>query len=104
SIVLSGRDRTSIHRPELCLVGQGWTISGATQHAFRFPALGNAAAGEFPAAVLRVRREVATPRGKIIVPQLVSYWFVGGDTVVSSHWKRFAYDAWNRVMRARTDR
>ena len=23
SIVLSGRDRTSIHRPELCLVGQG---------------------------------------------------------------------------------
>jgi len=23
---LSGRDRTSIHRPELCLVGQGWTI------------------------------------------------------------------------------
>ena len=26
SIVLSGRDRTSIHRPELCLVGQGWTI------------------------------------------------------------------------------
>src|SRR5208337_3763291 len=28
SIVLSGRDRTSIHRPELCLVGQGWTIDG----------------------------------------------------------------------------
>ena len=27
SIVLSGRDRTSIHRPEICLVGQGWTIT-----------------------------------------------------------------------------
>jgi exosortase len=38
SIVLSGRDRTSIHRPELCLVGQGWTIESAMQHTFRHPA------------------------------------------------------------------
>src|SRR5690606_1661415 len=28
SIVLSGRDRSSIHRPELCVAGQGWTITG----------------------------------------------------------------------------
>lgn len=26
SIVLMGRDRTSIHKPEICLVGQGWNI------------------------------------------------------------------------------
>jgi exosortase len=104
SVVLSGRDRTSIHRPELCLVGQGWTIDAASQHAFRFPAGRDAAAAEFPATVLRVRREAATSRGKVIVPQLVSYWFVGGDTVVSSHWQRFATDAWNRVMRGRIDR
>jgi exosortase len=37
SIVLSGRDRTSIHRPEICLVGQGWTITGRARHEFSWP-------------------------------------------------------------------
>jgi exosortase len=103
SIVLSGRDRTSIHRPELCLVGQGWTIEGATRHAFRHPGT-SADAGTFAATVLRVKRERATARGKVVVPQLVAYWFVGGDEVVPSHWGRFQIDTWNRVVRARVDR
>ena len=101
SIVLSGRDRTSIHRPELCLVAQGWTVAGATGHRFTFP--GHVGAS-FPATVLSVRREVATPRGKVIVPQLVAYWFVGGDTVVATHARRLALDAWNRVAHGRADR
>ena len=103
SIVLSGRDRTSIHRPELCLVGQGWTIEGAMQHSFR-NATRSGAGSDFRATVLRVRREVPSPRGRVVVPQLVAYWFVGGDSIVASHWKRFLHDAWNRVTRARADR
>jgi hypothetical protein len=99
SIVLSGRDRTSIHRPELCLVGQGWTIQGASQQTFRGPVNTGV-----PATVLRVRREVPSPRGKVIVPQLVAYWFVSGSNVVASHWQRFAHDAWNRIASARADR
>lgn len=101
SIVLSGRDRTSIHRPELCLVAQGWTITGASRHRFAYP--GKAGAG-FPATVLPVRREMATPRGTITIPQLTAYWFVDRDTVVASHWSRFARDTWNRIFRARPDR
>jgi EpsI family protein len=103
SIVLSGRDRTSIHRPELCLVGQGWTIEGAMQHSFRH-ARTSGPGGDFRATVLRVRREVPSPRGRVVVPQLVAYWFVGGDSIVASHWQRFLHDAWNRVTRARADR
>lgn len=107
SVVLSGRDRSSIHRPELCLVGQGWTIEGATPHAFQFPRRPDAG---FSATLLRVRREVQLPaaggksRGKEIVPQLVAYWFVGGDRVVATHWQRMALDAWNRVRSGRADR
>lgn len=101
SIVLSGRDRTSIHRPELCLVGQGWTVTGTAAHRFVHPARPDAA---FPATLLRVRREVPTPRGKVLVPQLVAYWFVGGDAVVATHWERFLRDSWNRVVHARADR
>jgi exosortase len=100
SIVLSGRDRTSIHRPELCLVGQGWTIAETARHRFAVP--GNRR--DFPAALLRVRREVRTPKGTVVVPQLVAYWFIGGDEVVASHWARVALDSWNRVTRGRVDR
>jgi EpsI family protein len=107
SVVLSGRDRSSIHRPELCLVGQGWTVGRATQRRFEFPGRPEAA---FPATVLNVRREIATPapagkpRVREIVPQLVAYWFVGSDTVVATHWQRLARDAWSRVVHARADR
>ncbi|MEY2881541.1 MAG: hypothetical protein RLZZ15_3921, partial [Verrucomicrobiota bacterium] len=100
SIVLSGRDRTSIHRPELCLAGQGWTITGATRERFAFPGAVGAA---FPATVLRVRRDVAAgARGA--APQLVAYWFVGADVVVASHGERLARDAWNRLAHGRADR
>jgi hypothetical protein len=101
SIVLSGRDRSSIHRPELCLVGQGWTIAESGLHTFKYPGAGGAA---FAATLLRVRREVQGPRGKIVVPQLVAYWFVGGDGVEASHGRRVLRDAVNRVWRGRADR
>jgi exosortase len=100
SIVLSGRDRTSIHRPELCLVGQGWTILGSFTHHFDCP--GNLPG--FPATVLRVEKAFPTPRGRVVVSQLVAYYFVGGDSVVASHWDRIATDAWNRVAHGRADR
>lgn len=107
SVVLSGRDRTSIHRPELCLVGQGWTIAGRNERRFRYPGRGDAS---FAATVLRVEREVTASAGagklgeKLTVPQLTAYWFVGADAVLSTHARMFVADAWNRVFHARADR
>lgn len=101
SIVLSGRDRTSIHRPELCLVGQGWTIAGRSEHRFEFPAQAEAV---IPATLLQVRREMPGANGAAVVPQLTAYWFVSGDAVVASHWRMLWHDAWNRVAHARSDR
>ena len=100
SIVLSGRDRTSIHRPELCLVGQGWTIRGSFTHRFSYPGKD----GGFPATVLRVEKNVANARGRVPVSQLFAYYFVGGDDVVATHWDRISRDAWDRVARGRADR
>jgi exosortase/archaeosortase family protein len=110
SIVLSGRDRTSIHRPELCLLGQGWTLIERGPHRF-------AAGAErgFPATLLRVRKEIpasaapgrsapADPAHPQVFQQLVAYWFVSADTIVATHWERIARDAWNRVAPARADR
>jgi exosortase len=101
SIVLSGRDRTSIHRPELCLVGQGWTINASSSHRFSYP--GRPAAG-IEATVLRVRRQRAGARAGLPVPELVVYWFVGSDRTVPSQGARMALDAWNRLVHGRADR
>jgi exosortase len=101
SIVLSGRDRTSIHRPELCLVGQGWTIDGSSTHRFRYAAQPG---GGFDATVLSVHREVASAGGRISVPEVVVYWFVGDDRVVASQGARMLSDAWSRIARGRAPR
>jgi EpsI family protein len=101
SIVLSGRDRTSIHRPELCLVGQGWSIDGSSSRRFSYP---GRPGSDFEATVLRVHREQAGARGRESVPELVVYWFVGSDRIVASQGARLFYDAWNRVLHGRADR
>jgi EpsI family protein len=100
SIVLSGRDRTSIHRPEICLVGQGWTIRGAETRTLRGPG-----GGALPVTLLRIDREATTRDGrKLVVPAVFVYWFVGGERVVASHWERLAWSAYDRLWRQRNHR
>lgn len=95
SIVLSGRDRSSIHRPELCLVGQGWSIEGQARVQF---------ADTVPATLLNLEREwVAASGERRQVPALFAYWFVGGDRVVATTGERMWHTALNR-LRLQPDR
>ena len=96
SIVLSGKDRTSIHRPELCLVGQGWTIGA--KRAVRF----EVGEGEGWDATL-LETEMVELRSGVRIPARVAYWFVSSEAVTATHWGRFWRDAWNR-LRGRADR
>lgn len=112
SIVLSGRDRTSIHRPEICLVGQGWTIDGRTTHSFTWPSSAKASEGKpdqpaarVPATVLRIEREFTSPRGeKVKVPALFAYWFVGADRVVASNTERVLQASLDRLRHLQAHR
>jgi len=99
SIVLSGRDRSSIHRPELCVEGQGWTIKGSFAHNFSTPLTDT---GKLPTTVLRVERTASD--GQTIVPSLLVYWFVNGERVVPSHAQRMLRGAWDRLRHGRADR
>ncbi len=95
SIVLSGRDRTSIHRPEICLVGQGWSITGQTAHAFSRP---DTKTVLVPATVLRIEREYTTRDGrKVKIPGLFAYWFVGADKIVPTNTARVMYSSFDRL-------
>jgi exosortase len=99
SLVLSGRDRTSIHRPELCLVGQGWTIRGRRTREFTVGGV------TFPATVLEIEREMTNARGEgAKLPALLVYWFVGADRIVASHWERVFYTSLDRVRHLQAHR
>ena len=99
SVVLSGRDRTSIHRPELCLVGQGWTIAGRDRQEF----LVNGEA--VPATLLRIEHAVrGSQTGAAPVQSLFAYWFVGGDALEPTHAGMQWRDACDRVRYLRSDR
>ena len=102
SIVLSGRDRTSIHRPEICLVGQGWTIKSKRVHRFKIPRIKG---GELEATLLHIEGKMQTTDGKsVVVPGLFTYWFVGGDIVVPTHWERMLKMAVDRLFGFKTHR
>lgn len=102
SIVLSGRDRTSIHRPEICLVGQGWTIGGRTTQVFAWPGRPEAA---IKASVLRTERDFTNNQGKQVkVPALYAYWFVGADKTVATSWERVLDTSLDRLLRLQSHR
>ncbi len=96
SIVLSGKDRSSIHRPELCLVGQGWTIKDNFAHNFSVPEMKG---GLLPTTVLRVEHSLTNVDDtEVLIPVLFAYWFVGADTVVPTHGERLFQMARERLF------
>lgn len=95
SVVLAGRDVTSIHRPELCLPGQGWKIQ--TAHTQSIP-LASAGAN---LEVMRLNsvRTVALPDGGTAQTRSIFlYWFVGKDRLTPHHWERLFWTAKDRVL------
>lgn len=80
-IVLAGAEKRSIHRPEVCLPGQGWTIKSSETLAVP---LENGS--ELPVTMLRVARPVDAGNGQTReLETLFFYWFVGHDTTTPSH-------------------
>jgi EpsI family protein len=102
SVVLAGRDVTSIHRPELCLPGQGWQIEYGTTVALR--------AAAFPGGQLQVMRmDAKRSMGSggerhQLARAIFAYWFIGKDRVTAHHWERILWTAKDRVLHNRNHR
>src|SRR5882724_3449460 len=77
SIVLAGRDVTSIHRPELCLTGQGWGLGKLEVEQIPTPV---AKGGVLSVSRLNATREVQLSEGRVArANSIFLYWFVGKD-------------------------
>jgi hypothetical protein len=80
SVVTMGSDRSSIHKPQICMTGQGWTIddSASRQEDIQMDK-------PFP-YVLRVNKLVASNTAKDgqTVRGLFVYWFVDANHLTAS--------------------
>ena len=95
SIVLSGSERNSIHRPQRCLVGQGNTI--VNEHVIDVPMEGRKA---LKVAVIEAERIYETAEGPQVYYSYYAYWFVGQDRETPSHYARMFWLGWDRVVRS----
>ncbi|MFO1487186.1 MAG: exosortase-associated EpsI family protein [Verrucomicrobiota bacterium] len=87
NIVMMGKDRTSIHKPEYCLPGHGLTINLKTNDviAIKDPA----SAYGLPVAKWFLTRTGRTESGQTFTHSAIYvFWFVARDEQTIDHWQR----------------
>ena len=94
SIVLSGADQKSIHRPEQCLPAQGFTIDRSETIAVELP-------DRLPLLIrlLSVRRTLSGTDRETHRLSSYSYWFVGKGRETPYHLQRLYWMSADRVLR-----
>ena len=96
SVILEGSDVTSIHRPELCLTGQGWKFD--RERVEGVPVKGTPK-GALRMTCIDARRTIALPHGNTTETRAVfAYWFVGKGRLTPYHWQRILLTTKDRVL------
>ncbi len=102
SVILAGKEVTSIHRPELCLPGQGWKIESEYTEPIQTP---DARGGVLHVMRMNTTRTLSMAGGQTAVARFIFvYWFVGKDRVTPYHWQRILWTAQDRVLHNRNHR
>jgi hypothetical protein len=94
SIVLSGAEQRSIHRPEGCLEGQGWTI--IDQKYIPVPL---DSGHKMEGRQLLLERRVTDRNGQPFrLRAFYVYWFVGQNVTTASEVHRVLLNNWDRAV------
>ena len=95
SVVLSGQDRSSIHRPEVCLQGQNNDVKA--EIFIDVPLEGRS---PLEVKILELERPIpGMPKGQNISYQYYAYWFVGKDRETAKHSERMFWMGYDRFVR-----
>lgn len=77
TLIVGGPGKRTLHRPEVCLPGQGWSIGSSEVMPLEF-----ADGSKAEATVLRLFRDAGTEGGPSVrVRALNVYWYIGSDGV-----------------------
>ena len=88
SVVLTGSQRSGIHRPEWCLPSQGLSIQRS-----RLVSCSVADGSVLPITILDVAQ-----RGRAMGGGLFAYWFSDGNHETATHWRRLYWMAHNDLL------
>ena len=92
TLLLSGSEQRSIHRPEQCLPAQGCVIEQLRQTTIAVP-------GSGPLRVMLLNaRQPASGVTEESSSFLYTYWFVGGGHETPSHFERLGWVAWDNLV------
>lgn len=95
SIVLSGGEKRSIHRPEVCLPAQGWSMRGG-----KVERLTLADGNDLDVMNLSLVRDVEVgPGDRRQLYANYLYWFVGKDISTPHHWNRVFLTSYDRITK-----
>lgn len=98
TIILMGADRTSIHKPDYCLPGQGWNI--LSKKIARLKIAGTTPY-ELPVSEWVVSNTIQTPAGgKEKVSGIYVFWFVADGEQTPSHYQFMRWLALDLLRKA----
>lgn len=83
NVVMMGADRTSMHKPQFCLPGQGWVID-ANKSKIEQVSLSRPRELEMPVMKLVVGRTLEAEGAKHQVSAVYVYWFVAEDACTAN--------------------
>lgn len=83
NVVLMGSDRSSLHKPQFCLTGQGWSIDNAASTETTIP-VSRPSPYELPVVKLVASREADFEGQRQLLRGVYVYWFVADDALSAS--------------------
>lgn len=96
NVVLMGRDRTSLHKPQYCLTGGGWQIINESEDRV---AVTQPHAYELPVMKLISSRSLTLTNGtETPVRGVYVYWFVADNQLTAQHGERMWWMARDLVF------
>jgi uncharacterized protein DUF3485 len=99
SIVLTGAMQQSIHRPEICLVAQGWNIINQEYIPIQLES-----GHKLVVCSLTIQRVFQYHEQSVTVTAYDMYWFVGEKITTPSHLERTLLTSWDRIVHNRAHR
>jgi hypothetical protein len=96
NVVLMGMDRTSMHKPEICLGGSGFRIDQEASREERVP-MAQPRPYELPVMKMVTTKEIEIQGRKRPVRGIYAYWFVTEDACTARHWQRMWWMAEHMV-------
>jgi hypothetical protein len=103
NVVLMGSSRASIHKPQICLPAQGWTIDDASSHQDTVH-LDRPVPYDLPVMRLNASRESELNGQKVVEQGVYVYWFVDDDRYTASRARQMLWMARDVLFKSELDR